>query len=278
MPRRLNRADVLERLWKEIKARRSLFMASAGSGIVAKFLEKAGCDMAGVYNAVKLRAGGAGSMTGLWPVSDANGLMFEYASREIMPVVKTMPIMAGVNANDPTRDIPVFLEDLKRIGIVGVNNFPTVGHIDGNFRNVLEHTGITYNNEIQLLKTAGEMDMVTVAYAFNLSETERIVKGSDPDIFIFHAGVTIGGSIGYNHPDTIEDTARRTQEVYDIARKIKPDIILLTHGAALSTPEDGQKILKLTDGHGLQTGSATERIPLEEAVFKVASAFKNLQI
>lgn len=278
MLRRLNRADVLERLWKEIKARRSLFMASAGSGIVAKFLEKAGCDMAGVYNAVKLRAGGAGSMTGLWPVSDANGLMFEYASREIMPVVKTMPIMAGVNANDPTRDIPVFLEDLKRIGIVGVNNFPTVGHIDGNFRNVLEHTGITYNNEIQLLKTAGEMDMVTVAYAFNLSETERIVKGSDPDIFIFHAGVTIGGSIGYNHPDTIEDTARRTQEVYDIARKIKPDIILLTHGAALSTPEDGQKILKLTDGHGLQTGSATERIPLEEAVFKVASAFKNLQI
>jgi len=278
MPRRLNRADVIERLWKEIKARRSLFMASAGSGIVAKFLEKAGCDMAGVYNAVKLRAGGAGSMTGLWPVSDANGLMFEYASREIMPVVKTMPIMAGVNANDPTRDIPVFLEDLKRIGIVGVNNFPTVGHIDGNFRNVLEHTGITYDNEIQLLKTAGEMDMVTVAYAFNPIETERIVKGSDPDIFIFHAGVTIGGSIGYDHPDTIEDTAKRTQEVYDIARKIKPDIILLTHGAALSTPEDGQKILKLTDGHGLQTGSATERIPLEEAVFKVASAFKNLQI
>lgn len=213
MPRRLNRADVIERLWKEIKARRSLFMASAGSGIVAKFLEKAGCDMAGVYNAVKLRAGGAGSMTGLWPVSDANGLMFEYASREIMPVVKTMPIMAGVNANDPTRDIPVFLEDLKRIGIVGVNNFPTVGHIDGNFRNVLEHTGITYDNEIQLLKTAGEMDMVTVAYAFNPIETERIVKGSDPDIFIFHAGVTIGGSIGYDHPDTIEDTAKRTQEV-----------------------------------------------------------------
>jgi predicted TIM-barrel enzyme len=275
---RFKREEVIERFRKEIEARHPLFMASCGSGIVAKFLEKAGCDMAGVYNAVKLRAGGAGSMTGLWPVSDANGLMFEYASREIMPVIKNMPIMAGVNANDPTRDIPVFLEDLKRIGIIGVNNFPTVGHIDGNFRNVLEHTGITYDNEIQLLKTAKQMDMVTVAYAFNPSETERIVKGSDPDIFIFHAGVTIGGSIGYDHPDTVEDTARRTQQVYDIARKIKPDIILLTHGAALSTPEDGQKILKLTNGHGLQTGSATERIPLEEAIFKVASAFKNLKL
>jgi predicted TIM-barrel enzyme len=275
---RFKREEVIERFRKEIEARHPLFMASCGSGIVAKFLEKAGCDMAGVYNAVKLRAGGAGSMTGLWPVSDANGLMFEYASREIMPVVKNMPIMAGVNANDPTRDIPVFLEDLKRIGIIGVNNFPTVGHIDGNFRNVLEHTGITYDNEIQLLKIAKQMNMVTVAYAFNPSETERIVKGSDPDIFIFHAGVTIGGSIGYDHPDTVEDTARRTQQVYDIARKIKPDIILLTHGAALSTPEDGQKILKLTNGHGLQTGSATERIPLEEAIFKVASAFKNLKL
>ena len=278
MPTRFTRDEVLERFWKEIKVHRPLFMASCGSGIVAKFLEKAGCDMAGVYNAVKLRAGGAGSMTGLWPVSDANGLMIEYASREIMPVVNNMPIMAGVNANDPTRDIPVFLEDLRRIGIIGVNNFPTVGHIDGNFRNILEHTGITYDNEIHLLKTAKQMDMVTVAYAFNPSETERIVKGSDPDIFIFHAGVTIGGSIGYDHPDTIEDTARRTQKVYDIARKIKPDIILLTHGAALSTPEDGQKILKLTNGHGLQTGSATERIPLEKAIFRVASAFKNLKV
>lgn len=278
MQTRFTREKVLERLWRESKAHRTLFMASCGSGIVAKFLEKAGCDMAGVYNAVKLRAGGAASMTGLWPVSDANGLMFEYAAREIMPVVKNMPIMAGVNANDPTRDIPIFLEDLKRIGIIGVNNFPTVGHIDGNFRNVLEHTGITYDNEIQMLKTAREMEMVTIAYAFNTSETERIVKGSDPDIFIFHAGVTIGGSIGYNHPDTVEDTARRTQEVYDVARKIKPDIILLTHGAALSTSEDGQKILNLTDGHGLQTGSATERIPVEEAIFKVASEFKNLKL
>lgn len=277
MAKRFTREEVLERLRKEIGARRPLFMASCGSGIVAKFLEKAGCDMAGVYNAVKLRAGGAGSMTGMWPVSDANGLMFSYASREIMPVVKNMPVMAGVNANDPTRDIPLFLEDLKRIGIIGVNNFPTVGLIDGTFREVLEQTGITYDNEIQMLKTARAMDMIPVAYAFNVSETERIVSGCDPDVFIFHAGTTIGGSIGYNHPDTVEDTARRTQEVYDVARKIKPDIILLAHGAALSTPEDGQYILDHTDGHGLQTGSATERIPVEEAIFRVASAFKNLK-
>ncbi len=277
MAKRFTREEVLGKLRKEIGARRPLFMASCGSGIVAKFLEKAGCDMAGVYNAVKLRAGGAGSMTGMWPVSDANGLMFEYASREIMPVVKNMPVMAGVNANDPTRDIPLFLEDLKRIGIIGVNNFPTVGLIDGTFRKVLEQTGITYDNEIQMLKTARAMGMIPVAYAFNVSETERIVSGCDPDVFIFHAGTTIGGSIGYNHPDTVEDTARRTQEVYDVAREIKPDIILLAHGAALSTPEDGQYILDHTDGHGLQTGSATERIPVEEAIFKVASAFKNLK-
>lgn len=277
MAAKLTREEVLARFWKEIERGRTLFMASCGSGIVAKFFERAGCDMAGVYNAVKLRSYGAGSMTGMWPVSDANGLMFEYASREIMPVVRDMPIMAGVNANDPTREIPQFLEELKRIGIIGVNNFPTVGLIDGNFRNVLEHTGITYDNEIQMLNTAKEMGMVTVAYAFNVSETERVVEGADPDVFIFHAGTTIGGSIGYDHPDTVEDTARRTQEVYDVARKIRKNIILLTHGAALSDPESGQKILDLTDGHGLQTGSATERIPLEEAILNVASAFKNLK-
>ncbi len=278
MLKRFKRDEVLERFWNEIKAKHPLFMASCGSGIVAKFLEKAGCDMAGVYNAVKLRNAGAGSMIGMWPVSDANGLMFEYAAREIMPVVKNMPLMAGVNANDPTREISVFLEDLKRIGIIGVNNFPTVGLIDGNFRNVLEQTGITYDNEIEMLKMAKEMGMVTVAYAFNTSEAERIIKGSNPHIFIFHAGTTIGGSIGYDHPDTVEDTARRTQEVYDVARKIKPDIILLTHGAALSTPKDGQYILNHTNGHGLQTGSATERLPIEEAILKVASKFKNLKI
>ena len=278
MARRFTREEVLERLRKEIQAGRALFMASCGSGIVAKFLERSGCDMAGVYNAVKLRSYGAGSMTGMWPVSDANGLMFEYASREIMPVVRDMPIMAGVNANDPTREIPHFLGELMRIGIIGVNNFPTVGLIDGNFRNVLEHTGITYDNEIEMLKTAKEMGMVTVAYAFNMSETERIMKGADPDVFIFHAGTTVGGSIGYDHPDTVKDTAARTQEMYDTARKIKKDIILLTHGAALSDPGSGQKILDLTDGHGLQTGSATERIPLEDAILNVASAFKNLKI
>jgi predicted TIM-barrel enzyme len=186
--------------------------------------------------------------------------------------------MAGVNANDPTREIPDFLQKLMDIGIVGVNNFPTVGLIDGNFRNVIEQTGITYDNEIEMLKTAKEMGMVSVAYAFNKSETERIVKGASPDVFIFHAGTTIGGSIGYDHPDTVEDTASRTQEMYDIARKIKKDIILLTHGAALSDPESGQKILDLTDGHGLQTGSATERIPLEDAILGVASSFKKLKM
>ena len=277
MAPRLTREEVLARLRSEISAGHTLFMASCGSGIVAKFLERAGCDMAGVYNAVKLRTYGACSMMGMWPVSDANGLMFEYASREIMPVVRNMPIMAGVNANDPTRVIPNFLRQLMDIGIIGVNNFPTVGLIDGNFRNVLEQTGITYDNEIAMLKTAKEMGMISVAYAFNQSETERIVKGASPDVFIFHAGTTIGGSIGYDHPDTVEDTASRTQEMYDIARKIKKDIILLTHGAALSDPVKGQKILDLTDGHGLQTGSATERIPVEDAILDVASSFKNLK-
>jgi predicted TIM-barrel enzyme len=278
MASKFTREQVLSRLRNETAEGRALFMASCGSGIVAKFLEQAGCDMAGVYNAVKLRSYGAGSMMGMWPVSDANGLMFEYASREIMPVVQDMPIMAGVNANDPTRVIPDFLKQVKDIGIIGVNNFPTVGLIDGNFRNVLEQTGITYDNEIAMLKTAKNMGMVSVAYAFNESETERIVEGASPDVFIFHAGTTIGGSIGYNHPDTVQDTAQRTQRMYDIARSIKKDIILLTHGAALSDPASGQKILELTDGHGLQTGSATERIPLEDAVLRVASSFKNLNM
>ncbi len=277
MTKRLTRDEVLKRFRAEIEAHRPLFVASCGTGMVAKFLEKGGCDMAGVYNSVKLRAGGAGSMMGMWPVSDANGLMFEYATREILPVVKEMPIMAGVNANDPTRDMPLFLDELMRVGIIAVNNFPTVGLVDGNFRTVLEQTGITFENEIQMLKTGKQKGMLVVAQAFNKEETERIVQGCDPDVFIFHAGTTIGGSIGYKHPDTIEETARRTQENFEIARSISPNIILLTHGATLSDPASGQRILELTTGHGLQTGSATERIPLEDAIFKVASAFKGLR-
>ena len=144
MTKRLTRDEVLNRFRAEIEAHRPLFVASCGTGLVAKFLEKGGCDMAGVYNSVKLGAGGAGSMMGMWPVSDANGLMFEYATREILPVVHEMPIMAGVNANDPTRDIPLFLDELLRVGIIAVNNFPTVGLVDGNFRKVLEQTGITF--------------------------------------------------------------------------------------------------------------------------------------
>jgi len=278
MAPRYTRDEILARLRGQIDEGKPLFMASCGSGLVAKFLEKAGCDMAGVYNTVKLRTYGACSMMGMWPVSDANGLMFEYASGEIMPLIREMPVFAGVNANDPTRDLDLFLEDLKRIGIVGVNNFPTVGLVDGNFRNVLEHTGITYRKEIDMLKKAREAGMVSIAYAFNAEETERVVKGASPDVFIFHAGTTIGGSVGFDHPDTVEDTARRTQEMYDIARSVKDDIILLTHGAALSTPEDGQYILDHTNGHGLQTGSATERIPLEKAVYDTARGFKSLKM
>jgi predicted TIM-barrel enzyme len=277
MAKRYSRQQFLERLQNEIKQARPLVMAGAGNGIAAKFIEQSGVDILGVYNTGYFRMQGYGSLAGMLPMADANELVYESGRREILPQVKEVPVIAGVNGVDVLRDLHLFLEDCCRLGFSGVHNFPTVSWFEGEFRRTLEGTGLGYQREIDMLCLARELDMLTIGYAFNEKDTEELMRKACPDIFIFHAGITGGGSTGYAEGLSLEDMARRSQMHFEIARRIYPDVILLAHGAALVSPEDAQYILNHTDCHGVQLGSSIERLAIEQPLKKRAAAFKTIE-
>ena len=233
MAKRYSRQEFLDRLWGEIKRGKPLVMTGAGNGIAAKFIERGGVDILGVYNTGYFRMQGYGSLAGMLPMADANEMVYQVGRREVLPQVKEVPVIAGLNGVDVLRDMRVFLEDIRHIGFSGVHNFPTVAWFDGEFRRTLEGTGLGYQMEIDMLNMAHELDMLTIGYAFNAQDTERLIKEAAPDIYIFHAGITRGGTTGYAGGRSLEEMAERTQAMYEVARKIKPDLILLAHGAAL---------------------------------------------
>ncbi len=274
MARRYSRKEFLARLRAEIARGKPLLMTGAGNGIAAKFIEKGGVDILGVYNTGYLRMQGYGSLAGMLPIGDANDLVFDMGRREVLPQVKEVPVVAGLNGVDPLRDMRLFLEDCRRIGYSGVHNFPTVAWYDGEFRRTLEGTGLGYGHEIHMLVTAKELDLLAIGYAFNPEDCERLMKEAAPDIFIFHAGITRGGSTGYAGGSGIEDTAKRSQQHYEIARRIKPDVILLAHGAALVDPSDAQYMLDHTDCDGVQLGSSIERMAIENPLQERTKLFK----
>jgi predicted TIM-barrel enzyme len=277
MARRYSRQEFLARLWGEIKQGKPLVMTGAGNGIAAKFIERGGVDILGVYNTGYFRMQGYGSLAGMLPMADANEMVFQVGRREVLPQVKEVPVIAGLNGVDVLRDMRLFLEDIKRIGFSGVHNFPTVAWFDGEFRKTLEGTGLGYQMELDMLNIAHDLDMLTIGYAFNAEDTERLIKEAAPDVFIFHAGITRGGSTGYAGGRSLQEMAERTQAMYDIARKIKPDLILLAHGAALVNPEDGQYMLDHTDCHGVQLGSSIERMAIEVPLQERAASFKDIR-
>ena len=181
-----------------------------------------------------------------------------------------------LNGVDVLRDMELFLEECRRIGFSGVHNFPTVAWFDGEFRRTLEGTGLGYEHEIRMLNMARALDLLTIGYAFNEEDTHRMMNEAAPDIFIFHAGITRGGSTGYAKGESIEETARRCQPFYDIAKQIKPDVILLAHGSALTHPQDAQYMLDHTECHGVQLGSSIERMAMERPLEERAAAFKQI--
>lgn len=276
MARRYTRQQFLDRLHAEIDLGRPLVMTGAGNGIAAKFIERGGVDILGVYNTGYFRMQGYGSLAGMLPMADANEMVYQMGKREILPQVKEVPVIAGLNGVDVLRDMPMFLEDIRRIGYSGVHNFPTVAWFDGEFRRTLEGTGLGYQMEIDMLVAAHALDLLTIGYAFNPEDTERLMRGASPDIFIFHAGITRGGSTGYSAGRGLEETATRSQAHFEIARRIKPDVILLAHGAALSSPEDAQYMLDHTDCHGVQLGSGIERMAIEAPLEQRAAEFKGI--
>jgi predicted TIM-barrel enzyme len=249
-------------------------MTGAGNGIAAKFIERGGVDILGVYNTGYFRMQGYGSLAGMLPMADANEIVYQMGRREVLPQVKEVPVVAGLNGVDVLRDMRLFLEDVRRVGFSGVHNFPTVAWFDGEFRKTLEGTGLGYQHEIDMLNIAHELDMLTIGYAFNEEDTERLIRQAAPDIYIFHAGITRGGTTGYAGGSNLAETARRTQAMYGIAKAINPQLILLAHGAALVNPEDAQYLLDHTDCHGVQLGSSIERMAIEVPLQERAAAFK----
>lgn len=271
---RYSREECLAQLRAEIGRGRGLVMTGAGNGIAAKFIERAGVDLIGVYNTGYFRMQGHGSLAGMLPILDANELVLRMAEREVLPQVKATPVIAGVNGVDPLRDMRRFLEELRRIGISGVHNFPTVAWFDGVFRRSLEATGLGYGHELAMLRTARDLDMLTVGYAFNEEDTRRLMEEAAPDIYIFHAGITGGGTTGDAGAASLEDTAARSERHFAVAQTLKPDAILLAHGAAIVGPGDGQYILDHTRCHGVQLGSGIERMAIERPLEERAAAFK----
>jgi predicted TIM-barrel enzyme len=271
----------MSKLRKKVEERLPIFIASAGSGLVASLLEKAGADCVNTFSGARLRANGMGTMSMLWPILDSNKQTFDYTREDIMPAIKGDAfICACINANDPLKDMRWFLDDLKRIGVFSVSNIgPSISYVDkdSEIYKVLTKSGITLDNEIAMLKLAREMDMVSIALAFNMEDSLRMVEEAQPDIFCFHAGTTKGGLKGYDSGETIEETAARTEKANQELRKLKPDIMLIAHGAALETPEDAQYILNHTSCDGIWTGSSTERIPIERAVYSTAMEFAELR-
>jgi predicted TIM-barrel enzyme len=277
MAKRYSRQEFLNRLRLSIEQRKPLLMSGAGNGIAAKFMERGGVDILGVYNTGYFRMQGYGSLAGMLPMADANQMVFDIGRREVLPQVKEAPVVAGVNGVDVLRDMRLFLEECRRIGFSGVHNFPTVAWFDGQFRQTLEDTGLGYQLEIDMLNLARELDLLTIGYAFCEADTERLMRLAAPDVFIYHAGITRGGSTGHTAARGLEETARVSQEHFDLAAWIKPDVILLAHGAALADPEDAQFLLDHTSCHGVQLGSGVERMAIERPLEQRAAAFKALR-
>ena len=276
-----SRSEIMNKLRKKVEAKIPIFIASAGSGLVAQLLEKAGADCINTFSGARLRSNGMGTMSMLWPILDSNKQTLDYTREDIMPAIKGDAfICACLNANDPLKDMRMVLNDCKAMGVYAASNIgPSISYVDKDseiFR-VLTKSGITLDNEIEMLKLAKEMDMVSVGLAFNMEDSLKMMEEAQPDIFCFHAGTTKGGLKGYDSGETIEQTAARTEEANKEMRKIKPDVMLIAHGAAMSNPEDAQYILDHTSVDGIWTGSSTERIPIEKAVYATAKEFADLR-
>lgn len=279
--RRTSRAEIIGKLRAKVERRVPVFIASAASGLVAQLLEAAGADCINTFSGARLRANGMGTMSMLWPILDSNRQTLDYTREDILPALAGSAfVCACINANDPLKDMVLVLEDLKRMGVCSVSNIgPSISYVDKDSQiyKVLTKAGITLQNEIDMLRVAREMGMVTIGLAFDEEDSCRVVAEAQPDLFCFHAGTTKGGRRGYDAGETIEETARRTETVNRKLTRLKPDLILVAHGAAMETPEEAQYMLDHTTCHGFWTGSSTERIPIEKAVAETAARFAALR-
>lgn len=272
----LNRKEILARFTDEIANGNILLGVGAGTGITAKSSEAGGADMLIVYNSGRYRMAGRGSLAGLLSYGDANQIVVEMGN-EVLPVVKDTPVLAGVNGTDPFRVMDVFLKQLKEQGFSGVQNFPTVGLIDGVFRQNLEETGMGYGLEVEMIRKAHELDMLTTPYVFD-EEQAKQMAGAGADILVAHMGLTTKGTIGAHTALTLDNCVERIQKIIEAGRAINPDILVICHGGPIAEPSDAEYVINKVDGIcGFFGASSIERFAAEKGIREQSEAFKNIR-
>ena len=291
-----NRKEILASLRNAIDNEQIIVGAGAGIGLSAKFIEQGGGDLIIIYNSGRYRMAGRGSLAGLMPYGNANDVVLEMVSQpsmrrspanilliaphkagEVLPIVQQTPVLAGVCATDPFRSMDKFLVQLKDLGFAGIQNFPTVGLVDGTFRQNLEETGMSYDAEVEVMRKAHELDLLTTPYVFNVEEAKKMAEAG-ADILVAHMGLTTSGSIGATSGKSLDDCVKLIQEIRDAATKIKDDIIVLCHGGPIAKPNDAEYVISRTKGvHGFYGASSMERLPVEEAITNITKTFKNLK-
>ena len=267
------RQDLLNRFRSMIDAGRPIIGGGAGTGLSAKCEEEGGIDLIVIYNSGRYRMAGRGSLAGVLAYGNANEIVMDMA-REVLPVVRHTPVLAGVNGTDPFCNFDLFLDQVKAVGFSGIQNFPTVGLIDGTFRANLEETGMSYGLEVDLVRLARRKDLLTTPYVFNPREAEAMTEAG-ADIVVAHMGLTTGGAIGAETAFTLDDCVARINAIAAAARAVRPDVILLCHGGPIAMPADAEFILaRCSDCHGFYGASSMERLPTEQALVAQTRSFK----
>ncbi len=271
----MDRTQALTRFREQVAAGTPIIGGGAGTGISAKSAEAGGIDLLIIYNSGRYRMAGRGSLAGLMPYGDANAIVLEMAN-EVLPVVKDTPVLAGVCGTDPFRVMGRFLDELKEVGFTGVQNFPTVGLIDGTFRAGLEETGMGYDLEVEMIRQARERDLLTAPYVFDVDSAVAMTEAG-ADILVPHMGLTTKGTIGASSAVTLEESVELIQQLRDAAVAVNPDVLVLCHGGPIAEPDDAQFVLERTQGVvGFFGASSIERLPTEVAIKDQTEKFKSI--
>jgi len=271
-----SRTEILKRFRQKIAEGRPIIGGGAGTGISAKFEEAGGIDLIVIYNSGRFRMAGHGSLAGLMPYGDANAIVLEMAA-EVLPVARKTPVLAGVCGTDPMRMMDRFLRQIKDVGFAGVQNFPTVGLLDGTFRVNLEETNFGYDKEVEMIRLARQMELLTTPYVFD-ADTSRRMAEAGADILVAHMGLTTSGSIGAQTAKTLDDCVGIIDEITSAAKAVRDDVIMLCHGGPIAEPDDAAFILKNCQAvDGFYGASSMERLPTERAIKQQTEAFVNIQ-
>ena len=272
------RTEVIERLRDTMSKGKPIIAAGAGTGISAKFIERGGADLVIVYNSGRFRMAGHGSTAGMMAYGDANAVAMEIGEYEVLPVVEEIPVICGVHATDPRRRMWHWLGKVKDMGFSGINNFPTHTIIDGKFRQILEETGMSVKKEFETVALARKMELFTIVYVGSPEESKSMAEAG-ADVIIAHVGTTVGGSIGVtNATMSLPEAAKITQGIIDAAKSVRKDLIFLSHGGPINTPEDAAFINEHTDTDGFVGASSLERMAVEQSLTDLTKRFKQIPV